>query len=322
MSIPVIDLSIDDHQKLALLIREACINHGFFYITNHGISLKAQEALEEDTHSFFSLPENEKMKISMKIAGKAWRGYFPLMGELTSGKADLKEGLYFGEEHDESHAKVINHVPLFGKNLFPNFPNTMKDTVFNYINEMKNLGHLLMKIISLSLGLAEDYFYQHFTKDPMILFRIFHYPPTNNDIQAKAPWGVGEHTDYGLLTILKQDQVGGLQIKSNDKWIDAPYIPNTFICNIGDMLEKLTRGYYISTPHRVLNKGGKARFSYPLFFDPNFDSLLKPIDTSSLPQKKATQSKRWDGLNLDDVSGTYGEYILTKIGKVFPDLNN
>ena len=209
---------------------------------------------------------------------------------------------------------------MHGKNLFPERIAEMKTIVLDYMRELTTLGHRLMKLISLSLNLPENYIFDHFTNEPFTLFRIFHYPSTSKKIKREAPWGVGEHTDYGLLTILKQDEIGGLQIKSNNQWIDAPYIPNTFVCNIGDMLEKLTGGYYISTPHRVLNESGKDRYSYPFFFDPNFDSELKPINTSSLSNKKAIQPKRWDGLNLSDVSGTYGEYILNKVGKVFPEL--
>ena len=84
------------------------------------------------------------------------------------------------------------------------------------------------------------------------------------------PWGVGEHTDYGLLTILRQDDTGGLQVKSRSGWMDAPPIPGSFVCNIGDMLDRLTRGMYRSTPHRVLNMSKRSRLSFPFFFDPEF----------------------------------------------------
>lgn len=265
MSIPIIDLSSKDEKELANSIHRACILYGFFYVSNHGVSLDLQQGLEKTSHIFFSLTEDEKMTISMDKAGKAWRGYFPVMGELTSGKADLKEGVYFGEELSSSHPKVKAGIPMHGQNLFPQFPIEFKNTVLTYMDELTSLGHRLMELISLSLALPKNYIYNHLTSDPFTLFRIFHYPPTSENVKKQAPWGVGEHTDYGLLTILKQDEVGGLQIKSNNHWIEAPYIPNTFICNIGDMLEKLTGGYYVSTPHRVLNTSGKDRYSYPFF---------------------------------------------------------
>ena len=95
------------------------------------------------------------------------------------------------------------------------------------------------------------YFADRYTRDPLILFRIFNYPYSPDRAADQERWGVGEHTDYGVLTILRQDDTGGLQVKSRRRWIDAPPIPGTFVCNIGDMLDRMTRGLYRSTPHRV-----------------------------------------------------------------------
>ena len=97
MSIPVINLSLKNEKELVNSIHEACTLNGFFYIANHDVSLELQHSLEKVAQLFFALPEEEKMAISMNKAGKSWRGYFPVMGELTSGKADLKEGIYFGD---------------------------------------------------------------------------------------------------------------------------------------------------------------------------------------------------------------------------------
>lgn len=322
--LPVIDVSPlingGDIKEVAKQINEACTQFGFFYIKGHGISSVLQKELEEISERFFALSESEKMEISMDKGGKAWRGFFPVKGELTSGKPDLKEGIYFGEELDTNHQKVQQKTPMHGQNIFPaQFPE-MKPIVLEYIEKLAELGHHLMRGISASLGLNENYFNSHFTTNPLVLFRIFHYPPTNNDLKQVAPWGVGEHTDYGVFTILKQDEVGGLQVKSNDKWIEAPYIKDTFVCNIGDMLDKLTGGYYISTPHRVLNETGKERYSFPFFFDPNFDAKMNNIDLSHLPNAQQKQVNRWDNTNLQDFNGTYGEYILNKVSKVFPEL--
>jgi polar amino acid transport system ATP-binding protein len=171
-----------------------------------------------------------------------------------------------------------------------------------------------MKAISLSLGLPADYFYSKYNREPLILFRIFHYPPQPVNT---GDWGVGEHTDYGLLTILLQDAVGGLQVKSRGEWIAAPPVENTFVCNIGDMLDKMTGGLYRSTPHRVLNVSGKDRLSFPLFFDPGFDTVIERIEGLPKPQGEET---RWDKADVHSFGGTYGSYLLNKIGKVFPGL--
>ena len=105
-----------------------------------------------------------------------------------------------------------------------------------------------MRGIAIGLGLTPTWFEEHVTADPTVLFRIFHYPPGDD-----SDWGVAEHTDYGLLTLLAQDDRGGLQVHAPDGWIDVPAEPDVLVCNIGDMLDRLTGGRYRSTPHRVRN---------------------------------------------------------------------
>ncbi len=103
---------------------------------------------------------------------------------------------------------------------------------------LTGLGHRLMAGLALSLGLEESYFADHGTAEPLTLFRIFNYPPPADP----TLWGVGEHTDYGLLTILLQDDAGGLEVKSRSRWVPAPPVPGSFVCNIGDMLDRMTGG--------------------------------------------------------------------------------
>lgn len=324
--VPIIDVSplngVGGLQKVATDLRKACTEYGFFYIHNHGISEQLQQDLETFSHQFFQLDIAEKMQIKMALGGKAWRGFFPVKGELTSGKPDLKEGIYFGSELDETDERVQAGWPMHGKNLFPVQIPAFRETVLTYIETITELGHQLMQGLSLSLGLDKAYFNGHFTHDPLTLFRIFHYPSAEKKPNDANLWGVGEHTDYGVLTILKQDSVGGLQIKSKGKWLEAPYIPNTFVCNIGDMLERMTGGYYRSTPHRVKNRTTKSRLSFPFFFDPNFEAEMHaiPLDHLNLTTIEQTANERWDGANVHDFSGTYGDYVLGKVSKVFPQL--
>ena len=117
---------------------------------------------------------------------------------------------------------------------------------------------------------------------------------------------------------MKQDEVGGLQVKGPSGWIDAPPIAGSFVCNIGDMLDRMTGGFYRSTPHRVLNASGRARLSFPFFFDPGFDADVRRIEPgAAVADDKA---ERWDGASVHEFSGTYGDYILAKVSKVFADL--
>lgn len=319
VQIPVVDISDIQTEagklRIAEQISRACKEHGFFYISGHGVDEKLIQQLKDLSAQFFAQPDEDKMSISMNQGGKAWRGFFPVNGELTSGKPDLKEGIYFGAELGDDHPDVQNGTPLHGKNLFTTYPEGFKDVVLEYMNQVTQVGHLVLNAIALSLGLEEDYFYKKCTQDPLILFRIFHYPPQP---QTASQWGVGEHTDYGLLTILLQDEVGGLQVKSLGRWMEAPPIKGTFVCNIGDMLDRMTGGLYRSTPHRVLNKAGVSRYSFPLFFDPGYHTLVERIE--GIEQVDDDRNERWDQASVHDFSGTYGQYLMRKIGKVFPDL--
>lgn len=320
--VPIINISALVGRKncsiVASQIRQACCEFGFFYIVGHGVNEDLQQRLEELSREFFAQDLQTKLEIRMALGGKAWRGYFPVGGELTSGKPDFKEGIYFGAELGDNHPLVKAKTPMHGANLFPaNIP-LFRETVLEYMEAMTNLGHTLMAGIALSLELEESYFANRYTYDPLTLFRIFNYPPDLSPSDDQLRWGVGEHTDYGVLTILKQDDSGGLQIKSKSGWIAAPPVPGSFVCNIGDMLDRMTRGLYKSTPHRVQNISAKDRLSFPFFFDPNFDVEVKPIDLGGVINDH--REERWDGASVHDFRGTYGDYVLGKVSKVFPEL--
>lgn len=320
--LPIIDVAALRNPKTrresARAIDSACRDKGFFYIKNHGVSPELEAELEKLSREFFARDEASKMAISMDKGGRAWRGYFPLGGELTSGKPDWKEGLYFGEELDETHPLVQSQTPMHGRNLFPDLLG-FRSCILDYLKAMTTLAHDLMEGMALALGLPEKYFFDHFTREPTLLFRIFHYPPA----PGEGLWGVGEHTDYGLLTILKQDDVGGLQVQSKDGWIEAPPIAGTFVCNIGDMLDRLSMGLYRSTPHRVLNATRRDRYSFPFFFDPGFRAEAKALPLTAEQKAAAVaqgNAERWDKADVQAVQGSYGDYLLGKVGKVFPDL--
>jgi isopenicillin N synthase-like dioxygenase len=322
--VPVIDVGplvrdAAERDAVAEQIGAACRECGFFYVVGHGVDELLCQRLERLSREFFAQSESQKMQIEMPLGGRAWRGYFPVGNELTSGKPDQKEGIYFGTELPGDHPAVLARRPLHGRNLFPDVPG-FKETVLQYIHSLTQLGHALMRGIALGLGLRSTYFEERYTGEPLILFRIFNYPYVKPVESAGTLWGVGEHTDYGLLTILRQDDTGGLQVKSRSRWIDAPPIPESFICNIGDMLDRLTRGIYRSTPHRVVNTSGRDRLSFPFFFDPNFDAQILPIEGLENTAFADDSQQRWDQASVHAISGTYGDYLLNKVSKVFPQL--
>ena len=324
--VPVIDVAPLVHRtaqrsETAAQIGRACRECGFFYVVGHGVDEHLCNQLEALSRQFFAQDQPVKMQIAMAKGGRAWRGYFPVGNELTSGKPDRKEGIYFGMELPADHPAVPARKPLHGANLFPEIPG-FRATVLQYVESLTQLGHVLMSGIAMGLGLDEDYFKQRYTGEPLILFRIFNYPYTKPAENAAIPWGVGEHTDYGLLTILRQDDTGGLQVKSRSGWVDAPPIPGSFVCNIGDMLDRLTRGVYRSTPHRVINTSQRDRLSFPFFFDPNFDAQIQPIEGLTQHDSADDSLERWDKANVHTFSGTYGDYLLNKVSKVFPELRN
>ena len=337
--VPIIDVQplvadAGDQKAVAAAMRQACTENGFFYVIGHGVSEDLNDRLEEVSHRFFAQDVETKLKIRMALAGKAWRGYFAVGDELTSGKPDVKEGLYFGSQLGEDDPRVRAGLPLHGPNLFPAGIPGFGDTILEYMAALTDLGHALMRGVALSLGLEPGYFRERYMADPLTLFRIFHYPPVTPKPEAEEgpepeeQWGVGEHTDYGVLTILKQDDVGGLQVKTGSRWIDAPPVPNSFVCNIGDMLERLTRGLYRSTPHRVHNVSGRSRLSFPFFFDPAFDAHVEAIDLGGMrlleddkeDDRERDEEERWDHASVHEGEGTYGDYVLSKVSKVFPEL--
>jgi isopenicillin N synthase-like dioxygenase len=323
-SLPVIDVAplVGGNpavQTVADQIGSACRDVGFFYVVHHGVDAALTARLEDLSRQFFAQDLAAKMRIGMSLGGRAWRGYFPVGGELTTGKPDQKEGIYFAAELPDDHPLVRAGTPIHGRNLFPDIPG-FRETVLAYLDALTQLGQRLMAGIALSLGLDAAYFADRYTSDPLILFRIFNYPYREAPENSDTAWGVGEHTDYGLLTILRQDEAGGLEVKSKCGWIAAPPFPDSFVCNIGDMLDRMTRGLYRSTAHRVRNLARRDRLSFPFFFDPNFNAEVRPIDALAVKNFRDDRAERWDRASVHAFSGTYGDYLLRKVSKVFPDL--
>lgn len=325
---PVIDVAplLDDTtdpaavERTARLIDRACRHLGFFLIDGHGVPGELTGRLEAVADAFFSLPEADREPMAMRHGGAAWRGWFRVGGELTSGLPDRKEGVYFGAELGLDDPRVRAGVPLHGANLFPERIPAMRAVVLEWIDVMTTLGHRLMRGIAVGLGLDAGWFDVHLTGDPTTLFRMFRYPSLDAAHEpAAAGWGVAEHTDYGLLTILHQDQTGGLEVRTPEGWVDVPAVPGTFVCNVGDMLERMTGGRYRSTPHRVRSPLGRQRLSFAFFFDPAWDAEVQPIPVTG-PRTADAAEERWDGTAVEAFEGTYGEYLWAKVSRVFPEL--
>ena len=250
--VPVIDvtgLTVDTvPPAVAHAVDRACREVGFFSVVGHGIDPTLAADLDALAREFFARPESEKAAVAMVEGGTAWRGWFPLHGELTSGTPDHKEGYYFGRELSAADPRVRAGIPLHGPNVWPAAPAGLRPALLAYLDALEDLGRRLTAAISVALGGTPHTLGDRWFRDPVILLRLFRYPPPS---ASAPPKGVGEHTDYGFLTLLWQDGSGGLEVRSGDEWVEVPPDPGAFVCNLGDMLDRVTGGRYRSTPHRV-----------------------------------------------------------------------
>ena len=304
------DLPVIDRTRLSAQNVGAALSEWGFLGIRCPELLPALTDMIEDFQDFFALQADEKRVIAMDRGGTAWRGWFPFGGELTSGRVDLKEGVYFGREQRE-----MGPQPLTGPNLWPASPPRLRRSVNAWMDMMEALGLEVADHIAVYLGLEPGHFSSDLLAEPTVLFRAFRYAPPTEDVTGT--WGVGEHTDYGLLTLLATDGNDGLEIHSPHGWqmISAP--PEVIFVNIGDMLERLSNGRMRSTPHRVRASAQQDRLSFPFFLDPGWNAEIVVLD--HLVPTDAYRS-RWDGTDLATISGVYGDYLLSKISKVFPEL--
>ncbi|MGG7566020.1 isopenicillin N synthase family dioxygenase [Rhodovulum sp. DZ06] len=282
-ALPVIDVSAlsssDPAARAATgaALRAACLDKGFFYCAGHGIPQGLVDAAFAETRAFFDRPEAEKLAVD-KALSPCNRGYERLGGQTLEAGAgpDRKEGFYIGLELPEDDPRVAAGRFNRGPNLWPRDQPGFRPVMRAYFAAMQDLGERLMRGIALSLDLPEDHF-DAFCRDPLATLRLLHYPPATG---AAGERGAGAHTDFGGLTLLLQDDNGGLQVFDNktDSWIAAAPIPGTFVINLGDMIARWTNDRYRSTLHRVVNSSGKERYSIPFFYVGNPD-----VEVTALP---------------------------------------
>ncbi len=310
------DPSSDESGSVAAELDRACRELGFFTIVEPTLTGALLPRLDRESRRFFERTEAAKSEIAMAKAGPAWRGWFPVDGELTSGRPDHKEGVYFGVDHDPGDPRVQAGVPLHGANLYPSGLPGFRAAIDDWMERATQVALAVMRGLARGLGLDAHWFDRHLVTEPTVLFRIFHYPAGHDD-----GWGVGAHTDYGLLTLLAQDDCGGLQVRrpDGDSWLEVPGDPSLIVCNLGDMLERLTEGRYRSTLHRVRNTSGRSRLSFPLFLDPAWAATVPTLPLDGAPPASDVD-RRWDGTDVTTWDGPYGEYLVDKVSKVFPDL--
>ena len=279
--LPILDLSSlwngGPTVALAQELRRACETTGFFYVSNHGVADSVIDNVFEATKRYFALPLEQRMK--HKIDERFRRGFMPTGINQHSGYApDLKESFDYGLDLSLDDPDVVAGRPLYGPNRWPQELPWFREAAGEYFAATMELGKNLTRLVALSLGLPDSFFLR-WCKKPMVLTRLFHYPPQTPDADDKQ-LGVAPHTDYGMLTILYQDPIGGLELlKRDQEWIGAPYIEGTFVINLGDLIKVWTNDIYVSNPHRVINRSGRERYSIPTFFNLDYDAPVACLDT-------------------------------------------
>jgi isopenicillin N synthase-like dioxygenase len=285
------DATDDQLCRLGAEVHSACRSIGFFYIVNHGVPRDVIEDAFAANRRFHALPLSDKLRIKLN----RWhRGYQTFAGSTLVSSARFAPARHpnqlesFFIRHEVDPADPGYTVkPLQGPNQWPDDPD-FRDTVSCYDTAMCELGMRLLRVFSTAIGECPDFFAEHFSP-PTTALRLIHYPPAPRD-RPRDLYGAHPHTDYGFLTILAQDDVGGLEVRQPDgAWQPVPFVADSFVVNIGDILARWTNDGFNSTPHRVINPSPKRdRYSIGYFFDPSLDTQI-----STLPhfQEGAGRSK-------------------------------
>lgn len=283
--IPIIDIAplwsehVEDRRAVARQLREAAVDVGFFYIKNHGIASSILSDQLELGCRFFGLPQLEKEELHLRQSN-CMRGYEGLGAQTLDETAppDLKESFMISRDLDVDHAYVQRGVPNYGPNQWPALAG-FQAQMNTYYEALSDLELRMMRCLALSLDLAEDYFDEMYV-EPMSVLRLLHYPPSTAATHGNQP-GAGAHTDWGMLTFLLQDSIGGLEVRAPDgRWIPAPPTPDTFVVNIGDMITRMTNGMYRSTMHRVkVNTSERDRYSVVFFGEPDHYAEIEILES-------------------------------------------
>lgn len=295
LNAPLIDLqpwfdgSPRARRELCEQVGRLCHETGFFYLVNHGIPQSVSAQYLATLRAFFTLPLALKRQID-KQHSPQFRGWEALGSELTNNRVDYREQIDIGVERDAIARPDPYYQALVGPNQWP--PQAalpgFRETVDDYFDRLSEVARQLMRIMSLALGLDELHIERVFGANPSPYLKLIRYPRTEAGAQ-----GVGVHKDSGFLTLLLQDEIGGLEAKANDdSWYRVDPLAGSLVVNTGELLQLVTHNYFIATPHQVINSTGQERFSSAFFYSPDLDTPLKPLPINATLISKAEQSER------------------------------
>lgn len=303
--IPVIDLSPlrsgENPSAVAAALHAASQGLGFIYVKGHGIPQSSIDAARAAAYQFFRSPESDKANVSVSAQHRGWLR--PGGAKMQDDAAvDLKESFIWGYEDADGHTESDH--PLRGPNQWPADVPQLQAAAMTYFQQAHDVAYQLMRGFALGLKLPENFFLRSCER-PISRGSFVYYPPQNPD-KSTVQFGVGPHTDFGVLTVLCQDNVGGLQVQDvNGDWVKAPPIEDTLIVNVGDLLSRWTDGAYKSTPHRVINASGRERLSLVLAFDPDPETIIDARDVHGPAYQPAEEAI------------TCGDYLLWRFAKAF-----
>ncbi|KAL2241272.1 gibberellin 20 oxidase 1-B-like [Sesamum indicum] len=270
---PPVDLKgfLDGDQEATDLaarqIKNACLSHGFFQVINHGVDASVIEAMHRHTDTFFNLHVSKKMALLRKPG--ALFGYSGAHADRFSSNLPWKETFSFIYEHADGPGHDL--VDYITSGLGQDFEEAGR-VYQKYCEEMKKLSLVIMELLAISLGVEQLHF-REFFQDGCSILRLNNYPPHK---EAGLTLGTGPHCDPTSLTILHQDNVGGLEIFLDNKWIAIPPFPDSFVVNIGDTFMALSNGKYKSCLHRAVVNKERVRRSFAFFMNPRDDKTVRP----------------------------------------------
>jgi isopenicillin N synthase-like dioxygenase len=280
-TVPVIDfspmLSSDPEirRRIAAPLRRACTEVGFFYLANHGIPRPVTTRALAAMRGFFALPEAEKMKIHFQSTanhrGYVAEGNIKADHELKGG--DMHEAVELAQDLPADDPDFLRGVKFYGPNAWPAQPADFQWAMGTYFDTQLEFGRLMLRAFALALDLPETYFDPIYTK-PMSRLRACYYPPQAPDWDVRNI-GIGAHKDYELFTTVWQSEQPGLQVLgTGNDWIEVTPIADTFVINLGDLMQRWSNDVFLSRPHRVVNLTQEPRYSIVQFFGADYDATL------------------------------------------------
>jgi isopenicillin N synthase-like dioxygenase len=286
--VPIIDLQpLRDGGSAGLTriageIGAAAREIGFFAVSNHGVPDSAVDALFSAAHDFFALPDAVKNEIPIE-ASPNYIGYARMEFEKLDPAlhGDVKESFNMGRERPADDPDLLAGTPFVGLNQWPRLPG-FRETLIAYFDRLTVVAANVHSAIAVDLGLDPDFFASRYDR-ALSAMRLLHYPPHPGAFDG-TQYGAAPHTDYGGLTLLAQDANGGLDVRRRDgEWIAVDPVPGTFVCNIGDAMQRWTNDIYASNAHRVVNRSGRERYSAAFFYEPNPDAEIACIPACAGP---------------------------------------